>query len=395
MSGKPALDQALAAHQSGDVRTAARLYRAILEHQPRNANALHLLGLLLHQTDDHSGAERLIRRALAEKPDSALFLGNLGRVLKAKGDLLGALGLYGQALARNPDDAGAHNNMGNIYLSLRRYEEALASFTRACVLAPDTAAMHYNRGNALSRLGRDDEALQAFYKATALDDGNVSADHMLAALTGARRDSAPEAYVEDLFDSYADSFDVELQEGLGYRVPSLLREALLRHVEPGRRFRHAVDLGCGTGLSGLVIRDLAERLTGIDLSARMLANARKRNCYDELHKQNILEFLKRRGRYDLVLAADVLIYVGALEATFAALDAHLAPSAHFVFSVEADPGDGFTLLKTGRFAHSRPYIQGLADRHGWRLCEAMQASLRRHFDRQIEGTVYVLRHGAG
>ena len=395
VAGKPAIEQALAAHQAGNVREAARLYGAILAHQPRHANALHLMGLLLHQTDDQEGAERLIRRALVEKPDSALFLGNLGRVLKAKGDFLGALAVYGQSLARNPADAAVHNNMGNIHLSLRRHEDALNSFERACALDAEKAPMHYNRGNALARLGREDEALQAFYRATALDDGNVSADHMLAALTGQRRESAPEAYVEDLFDSYADSFDVELQEGLEYRVPALLREALLRHAPPGKRFRHAVDLGCGTGLSGLAIRDRVDRLTGIDLSARMLANARKRQCYEELHKLSILDFLERRGRYDLVLAADVLIYVGALEDTFAALDAHLAPTALLVFSVETDAGEGFTLMKTGRFAHSRPYVQRLADRHGWRLLEATQAPLRRHFDRHIEGTIYVLGHAAG
>ena len=91
----------------------------------------------------------------------------------------------------------------------------------------------------------------------------------------------PQAYVARLFDDYAPRFDKHLTKNLGYRAPALIAEALSA-VASGRRFASALDLGCGTGLMGEALRGRVDRLTGVDLSAAMIAKARERGVYDEL-----------------------------------------------------------------------------------------------------------------
>ena len=158
-----------------------------------------------------------------------------------------------------------------------------------------------------------------------------------------------------LFDTYAEQYDKHLVKQLHYRGPQLLRAAVADL--PADRALEVLDLGCGTGLCGVSFRDLARTLTGIDLSPGMLARARQHGVYDELLQSDIAGFLLSSStRYDLILAADVFVYVGDLAGVFQGASRVLRPAGRFIFTVEAHEGEGFVVRPSGRFAHSLAYL---------------------------------------
>jgi len=209
--------------------------------------------------------------------------------------------------------------------------------------------------------------------------------------------SAPRSYVQSLFDRYAADFDQHLVGQLAYRAPEELAAGLARL---GRtHFRHALDLGCGTGLCGPGLARMALRVVGVDLSPTMLSRASTRGCYAELVQQDIAVHVERTpARHDLVVATDVFIYVGALERVFGGLARVMRPGALFGFSVErADErtlGDaGFELRRSLRYAHGEGYLRRLAAAHGMTVCRIDATTLRVEQGVPIEGLVVVLRRG--
>ena len=144
----------------------------------------------------------------------------------------------------------------------------------------------------------------------------------------------PYPYLMRLFDSYAPSFDQHLVEALDYLVPEKLYQSVLA-ARPGATSLDIIDAGCGTGLVGQHFREIAGRLTGIDISARMIQWAQRRNVYDQLILDDYVRYLSARQEpCDLVLAADVFIYAGDLVAVFQAA----APIAAARRSVRLFPG---------------------------------------------------------
>ena len=153
-----------------------------------------------------------------------------------------------------------------------------------------------------------------------------------------------------------------------------------------------LDLGCGTGLFGVEIAAAKSRLVGVDLSARMVDAAGNRGVYDELHAASIDTYLATHAdRFDLVVATDVLVYIGALETMFAGVRSHLNAGGRFAFSTEspADLMDGFRLLPAGRYAHSPAYVRALAGANGFEVIAQEPAIIRTEANVPIEGFVFV------
>ena len=179
----------------------------------------------------------------------------------------------------------------------------------------------------------------------------------------------PREYVEALFDAYAGAFDEHLVQALHYDAPQVLVQRL---AASGRRWRHALDLGCGTGLCGRLLRPLADRLTGVDLSANMLDKAAAPGVYDALEQADVVEFLAGPGEpFDCVVAADVFIYVGALDEVFRGLAARMPAGGVFSFTVEESTDSELALRASLRYAHSEAGIRRLAQQHGFRV-DAME-----------------------
>jgi tetratricopeptide (TPR) repeat protein len=163
------LRQAIKRHQKGQLSGAAKLYAAVLEHQPNHFDALHFLGLLSYQQGHLGEALRCIAAALRSNSRSVEGLANHGLVLHALGRYADAVTSYDQALALMPDSAEVHNGRGNALTQLGRHQEALQSFDRALAIRPDYLLACYNRGTCLFDVGRAEEALADFDRALAID----------------------------------------------------------------------------------------------------------------------------------------------------------------------------------------------------------------------------------
>lgn len=211
--------------------------------------------------------------------------------------------------------------------------------------------------------------------------------HLIAAWLRIPSRRAPARYVRALFDEYADRYDRHLLYDLHYAAPNLVRTIVGDRLD-GRPEAVVADLGCGTGLCGPLFRRVADRLVGVDLSPRMLQEARRREVYDELLEADLVAFLdERRDAFDLLIAADVLVYVGDLRPFLRAAAEALRPGGLMALTLEEGSGDGFELRASGRFTHGRGYLERVVGDCGLRLEAVRQAPIRREAGLPVAGLV--------
>ena len=346
------------------------------------ARALFLEGVAHYEAGRYAQAERQFAGALALAPGRASVLTNLGAARLKLGRPEEALVVLEEALAQEPGNAEALAHCGTALAELGRTREALGLFDRAIAADPRPAALWMYRGTALRELGRAQEAAASYREALAREGDQELLTYYLAGLEGAGAPQRPpRGYVEALFDSYADEFDSHLVRTLRYDAPRVLVERFA-----GRRFTHALDLGCGTGLCGPLLRPLAQTLTGVDLSAQMLEKARALGVYDRLQQADVVEFLAGSDEhFDAVVAADVFVYVGALEEVFRLLAARMARGGVFAFTVEESQDGEVVLRESLRYAHSQAGLRRLADAHGFRVTALEQRPVREDQRRPIPG----------
>jgi len=212
--------------------------------------------------------------------------------------------------------------------------------------------------------------------------------YLLDAVGGRTHDRAPAAYVEAHFDEFAEGFDSKLVDILGYKVPQQLAD-MVASCRP--TLATILDLGCGTGLAAEPLGRFGARLTGIDLSEKMLAVAARRNAYHDLIKADVMSHLADSPRsFDLVFAADLLIYLGRLDELIGLIARVLPADGLFAASIERTDHRDFTLLSSGRFAHSETYFEACAAK-GFEIVRKENSELRLEAGRPALGTLYVLR----
>jgi predicted TPR repeat methyltransferase len=424
--GAEKLQRAIHLHQQGQLAIAEELYREILHVNPRHGNALQFLGVIAGQRGETRQAIKLIDQALAIDPGNSTGWFNRGNALLELKRHTDALSSYDRALAIRPDYPQALNHRGIVLCILRRQSEALAAFRRAATLQPDVAEFHANLGKALLELRqleaaesslrralqieksasvfenlatalyqqqRFPEAMQIYRDWLAFEPDNPFPLHMAAAGSSTAPERAGDRYVAELFDKFAESFESTLLS-LGYRVPELLiaqiGNALGTDVSPLR----ILDAGCGTGLAAPLLKPLASKLVGVDLSNGMLDKARERKLYDELVRAELCAFMASRpAAFDVVLLADTLVYFGALEQAFAAAHDTLTPDGIFAFAVESrtDDGPDYQLELHGRYSHRPDYVTRLLATSGYTLQSMESIVIRRELDTNVTGIAVVAR----
>ncbi len=389
------LARAFAEIEAGRGEEAARLARDLARERPDLPGLPYLNGLIALDAGEGAKAARYLKLALAARPDEPPLLLAMARAQAMQGRDAEAEAVYRRLLAPAPDARAARRELAALLVKRGLAESKPALYEEAVALDPDSLLGTWLLAEARARAGETEAAIRAYRRAIELDpDDRYGASLALARLGAAPApQQAPAAFVRNLFDQYAETFDAALVAKLRYRAPELLLDAIRRALGAGPF--DACDIGCGTGLMGAALRPLAARLDGIDLSDASIAKARARGVYEELLLGDIAERLAaRQGVYDLVVAADVLVYVGELAPIFSAVFGSLRPGGGFAFSVERGEGEGWTLQESSRFAHSETYIRCRAAAAGFAVTLLEEASTREDRGAPVPGLICVLRKPA-
>jgi len=378
-------------HALSDFPAAEKIYITLLELLPDSSLVYYNIGLLYFETGEFEKA--LIHYSKARKlaPNDPDTLYNYALCQKNLGYLHEAVSSFKQLTVSNPTDQEGLYNLGNCYRELKEYDLARQAYYQVLEYAPDHLSANKNLAYIYHLSGDTENELIHYNRILKIDPNNSQARHMVAAISGKPATTAPLEYITDIFNNYSETFETDLLVELQYTVPSKLRSFLKTVNYPDRSFSKGLDLGCGTGLAGVAFSDLCEHLSGIDLSSKMIEKAKEKKAYESLEVAEILSFLRTKtDQYDLVIAADVVTYIGDLTPLFAALTPATNHHALLCFSAENCKNPHFQLCPTGRFAHSQKYILTIAAKFGWVIIDMITTHLRREKKSWVDGTLYYL-----
>ncbi len=425
----------------GDPAGSIRHFTRALELKPDLEFAYRDLFDLLLRSGNTEDAKAIIRRSILAFPGSAEFRFLLGNLLLNEGDFEGAVSCHGKAVALEPTAAVSHKIMGDAYGHLGRHPKAVECYEKAIAIDPTNADTHAALGDAMNASGQGEEAIACYRRAIELKPEHVAAHrflgnillergdregavacyrrvvefepgspvaHLVAALSGENPDRVPGGYVEQLFDEYAPTFDAHLVQTLRYDAPEKLVELVCEVSAPAARQWSVLDLGCGTGLSGLAFSPYAKELVGVDLSGKMLEKAQARGIYARLERMDLLAMMQKEAAfsYDVLISTDVFIYVGRLDGLFGEAQRLLRAGGLFAFSVESldavneeapDSPDAhdFRLNATGRYTHSLGYLTRIALHHGFEMLRVKEVQVRVEGAKAVPGYLMLWRHRHG
>ena len=412
--------------KTGRFNEAINNYKKILRKHPNHFDALFMVGTLYAKQNKMAVAIRYLEMAVKIKPDFADLWNNLGNVYKATGDFARAKKCYMDCLKLNPSHASAHHGLGTIFVEdIKEQQRALECFRTALSLDPNIAEAHFgygllliNSGNpqglehlerahqlnphqegllnklgtAYVKFGKTQEAIIRLKSAVEQNSDDTEAQYFLSIAQGKKPEKElREQYFEEMFDKFSGSFEQLLVEKLEYTIPTTAREILENIYGSNLRFNNMVDLGCGTGLSGVAFRDCTEKLTGIDFSEKMVREACQKNVYDKLLCGEVIHVLDSlESFYDFFLATDIFIYFQDLDNLIASIKRRSTPGALLVVTTECyDNNEDFIIRGSGRVAHSTKYIHRLTDTFSIKIVAEKRLPLRKEHEEWIEGDLYV------
>lgn len=433
LSAEPTVDEAIALarewHHEGKMQLASGIYDQVLQQYPDHVESLNFGGAMDFQMGNRDrGLERL-RRCLELAPDYHDAHANLGLILYTTGDLGGAEAHMSRAIELDPQAINPRVNFAMLRRRQGRTGESIDLLRALVDEAPQHPLVRHALFTCLKATGNDQEAREHLLAAygnnsmanaaslmahmfaldgkidaargqieTLLEIDPESADlqHLLAAFGGAPVPArASDAAVREVFDNFAPLFDEKLAH-LQYRAPELVAAALARKLgaAPGRI--ELLDAGCGTGLLGRLVRPLATRLCGVDLSAGMLRKAEDTKVYDELVQGELTAYLREHpAAFDVVTCVDTLCYFGALDTVCQAAHACLRPGGWLLFSVEqgTDHPEGHMLRHTGRYTHRQDYVEQTLAAAGFGNIEIDHGTLRSEARQPVAGLICAAQRG--
>jgi predicted TPR repeat methyltransferase len=375
-----------------DAQRAEQAFVAALDRDPKLSEAEFGLGLLCFGQGRYGEAADHWRAAIATGCQNPNVHIGMGQSLFFLGDFAGSAREFERHIASGPADPDVRRRYAmTLFLETSiagNTAAAHAAYLRAAgPHAEDAEIVAKSAFHLLSAYGYREAAIRIGRERLSREGADPVQHYLLDAVAGEKIERAPRDYLISYFNHFAEGFDKQLVDVLGYRVPEQLTGMIAATALPLPR---AVDLGCGTGLAGPLLRAARTRLVGVDLSPRMLAKSAQRRCYDTLIEADIMTFLEETSeRFDLLFAADMLVYLGDLGGFFTAA-ARVAPMGGILaFNVETTSRSNYVLLPSGRFAHSLEAL--LASAAPWFGLKSSQlAILRKEANKQVHGALVLL-----
>jgi predicted TPR repeat methyltransferase len=396
----------------GGIKEAMPWWRKAIELDPNHGAAHLFIGYALSSMGHGGDAAPFLARAVELNPRDARPHWLLGNVLQLQQWYEPAIEHFKKAIAFDPECGQAYQGLCQSLAARGRSAEAIEAGRRGIQLEPNSVDAHNAMAIAFERAGRKNEAAVCYRTAARLQPDVQRWKYNVAAFSESKDapPAAPADYLTGLFGEYAASFDNHLVGELKYRVPEQLLAAVRSVLDAGSadsagpldvrsRGQFALDildLGCGTGLVGQLFKPLARSLVGVDLVPQMIQRARERNIYDSLHEAEINSFLANSAdAVDLILAADVFIYIGDLSSIFPQVSRILRPGGLFAFSIESQEEPGYRLRMSRRYTHSVEYVRELARTCGLTEASVQEQALRQEDGKDVAGWVVVLRKPDG
>ncbi len=367
-----------------------------LQINPHYPDALYNYGQALQVKEQYDKAMTAYRHAIEIQGNHSDAILGLADILKTQGKYSEATELYESALNINSQHVNALTGLGLIKQKINNHSDALKYLERAIKIDSKRADILHYIGSSYKELGEYECASGYFKRALKVDPDFVQAEHMLASMgKSPTPDKADARYVASLFDEYAEQFDNHLVKGLEYRTPTILGDILSPLLGAPEKSLDILDLGCGTGLCAPIFQQWSCTLVGVDLSEKMIDKARKLGLYSRLVVGDLLPVLEEASnKYDLIIAADVFVYLGKLDAVVNACSSALRPGGTLGFSVELleNCDEPYKLHTGGRYAHTLQYIQSLADKSTFEIRTVKETILRKEKGTPVCGLIFSFQH---
>ena len=314
----------------------------------------------------------------------------MGLILKEKGETEKAIDYFNKSILIK-DSPALYNNLGHMYFTLKSWHIAKQNFLKAFNLNSKKALYAYNIACCDYELNNEKDAIIFLEKAIDLNPNYEQAAHLLSSINGKNMEKAPTNYVEELFDNYAENFENHLVKKLKYSTKRV-KDIILKYTNK-KSFKSVLDLGCGTGLVGLEIKKHSKKLTGVDISKKMIDKARSKKIYDELVCKDLVSYLKdNRLNYELIIASDVLTYFGKCDEIFDLIkNNNSCKKTFFSFTTEHTEEQNYILDTSGRFKHSYEYIENLCSVYNFELKYFEKNILRENKNEPVEGGLYLIK----
>ncbi len=380
-----------ALHEKGVLDEAVKGYQVLLQSLPESAMLHFNCGLALFDLHEYPAAEIHYHKAVQLAPQDPDIQYNRGLNFRRLKQIEDAVQSFESAFKAGDHSLDTLYSLALSYQDLDNFSQAALLYDSILQTDPEHLSTLNNYAYLCHKSGDREKAKSLYQQLVQLDPSHGAAQHMLNSLTGNTPETAPLAYVESIFDNYAQNFEQSLVGQLSYKTPTLLHQQY-QNIFPGKKINDCMDLGCGTGLAGLKFSACCKQLLGIDISAEMLAVAEEKDIYDKLIKADILDYLSSQAApVDLIVAADVLTYMGDLSVLFEKCFMNTVSGGLFLFSVENSDREAFELKESGRFGHSLHYIQQLCEKSGWTICDSHSSNLRKDKEKWIRGTLFILQ----
>lgn len=385
------LHEGLCQFMKGNLDKAEALFNTVIGRAPNYEWGHVQKGKLLIERKRYAEAEASFARALKCNPNAYEALHGIAQVCEQQSQYESATRYAMQAIQANPNAWQSHMVLGGLLILQRQHAMAEQILRQAHGLQPLNVYINQMLILTLIQQHKRADAVALLEQILAVKPDEQTLHYFKAMLTGEAVPVPPSSYISNLFDHYADRFDHHLVHVLGYRMPSLMAQ-LVAELRPDAKMT-MLDLGCGTGLAAEAFQSITSQRVGVDLSARMVAKARDRKLYNALYAQDIVEFMQQCEQpFDLVVAADVFVYVGDLTGIFRAARRVLERNGLLVFSIErGDHLSDYQLQPTGRYTHSPMCVERLAAEQGYSIEHRELSVVRMENDAPVDGVVYILK----